>query len=63
VVDAEGDDLVVPTKLEDIVPGKTYFMQQVYKPNEFKPTVFDPKVTWNTIEELYKTGRIWQLKQ
>lgn len=63
VEDISGDDLVEPTKLEDIVPGNTYYMRQVYKPTEFKPTVFDPSVSWSTIEELHKTGRIWKRKQ
>ena len=38
-------------------------MQSAWKTDEFMPTTFDPKVEWNTIEELHKTGRIWQLIQ
>lgn len=63
VVDRSGENLLEPTKLEEIVPNQQYYMQQVYKPNEFHPTVFHPSVNWSTIEELHKTGRIWQLKQ
>lgn len=63
VEDISGDELLEPVKLENIVPGKLYYMRQIYKPIEFKPTVFDPSVSWSTIEELYKTGRIWQRKE
>lgn len=63
VVDRSGDGLLERTQLSDIKPNKTYYMQAVYKTNEFRPTTFDPKVEWRTIEELFKTGRIWQLIQ
>ena len=63
VVDRSGDELLERPKLEEIEPGNLYYMQQVWKPNEFHPTVFDPSVNWTTIEELYKTGRIWRLIQ
>jgi hypothetical protein len=57
----EGEDLLEPLKLEDIKPNTLYYMQQVWKPNEFHPTYFDPAVSWDTIQELHKTGRLWRL--
>jgi hypothetical protein len=63
VIDVKGEGLLEPTKLEEIEPGNKYYMQQVWKPNEFHPTVFSHSVNWSTIEELFKTGRIWRLKQ
>ena len=63
VEDSSGENLLEPTKLEEIQPNKRYYMQQVYRKNEFHPTVFHESVSWSTIEELHKTGRIWQLTQ
>ena len=63
VVDVKGEGILEPTKLEEIEPGKKYYMQQVWKTNEFHPTVFSHSVSWSTIEELFKTGRIWRLTQ
>jgi hypothetical protein len=63
VVDRSGDGLLERPSIEEVEPGKQYYMQQVWKPNEFYPTVFDASVSWSTIEEIYKTGRIWRLKQ
>ncbi len=59
VVDVKGDNLVRPAKLDEIVPGKQYYMQGIFKPTHFTPTVFDPAVSWDTIKELHNTGRIW----
>lgn len=61
VVDRSGDNILEPA--QNIQPGKTYYMRQIWKPNEFRPTVFDASVNWSTIEEIHKTGRIWQLKE
>ena len=63
VIYKSGDGLLEKTQLSDIKPNKTYYMQDVYKINEFRPTTFDPSVEFRTIEELHKTGRIWQLIQ
>jgi len=63
VVDRLGEKLLERPKIEEVEPGNMYYMQQVWKPNEFHPTVFDPSVKWTTIEEIYKTGRIWRLIQ
>lgn len=62
VEDRRGEDLLVQAKLEDIVPGETYYFRQVYKPNHFHPTVFDPSVQWESVKELVNTGNIWRLK-
>jgi hypothetical protein len=61
--DRSGEGLLEPVKLEEIEPNKQYYMRQVWRQNEFHPTVFNPVVTWSTIEELHKTGRIWRLIQ
>jgi len=61
--DRWGNELLEPTKLEDIKPGQQYYMQSIWKPAEFFPTTFDPKVSWDSIKELHRTGRIWQLTQ
>lgn len=63
VEDNVGEDLLEPTKLEDIKPDKLYYMQQVTNKQHFHPTIFHPSVTWFSIQELHKTGRIWQLTQ
>ena len=62
VVDKSGEGLLEQAVLEEIEPSKTYYMQQ-YTKNEFHPTVFHPSVTWSTIQELHKSGRIWRLIQ
>jgi hypothetical protein len=54
-------DKLEPVPLEEIKPDTPYYMQQVWKPYEFYPTVFDPKVSWDTIKELQP--RIWRLIQ
>lgn len=59
-LDVTGENLVVPVKLEEIVPDKLYYMQNVYKPREFYPAVFHHKVSWDTIQEFFKTGRIYK---
>jgi len=58
-----GENILAKTKLNEIKPNKKYYMQSAWKSDEFIPTTFDPKVEWRTIEELHKTGRIWQLIQ
>lgn len=63
VEDQKGDDLLVPVGLNEIVPGQQYYMQQVAKPNHFRPTVFHHTVKWESIVEIHKTGRIWKRKQ
>ena len=63
VVDRSGENLLEKVNLEDIKPNEQYYMQGVYKPNEFTPTTFDPKVEWRTIQEIHNTGRIWRLTQ
>lgn len=63
VEDKAGENLLTPTTLEDIKPGKLYYMQQVLNRQHFHPAIFDPVVEWNTIKELHNTGRIWQLKE
>lgn len=63
VEDRSGEGLLEQVKLEDIKPGQPYYMQQVNRKNEFHPTVFHPSVSWFSIEELHKTGRIWRLIQ
>lgn len=62
-IERSGDNILERVKIEDIQPNKTYYMQGALKPREFRPTTFDPKVEWRTIEELHKTGRIWRLIQ
>ena len=61
--DKSGENLLTKVKLKDIKPNVQYYTQSAWKTDEFTPTTFDPKVEWNTIEELHKTGRIWQLIQ
>lgn len=61
--DRSGEDILIKPKLNDIKPDRKYYMQSAWRPDEFTPTTFDPKVEWTTIEELHKTGRIWQLIQ
>jgi hypothetical protein len=63
VEDRSGEGLLEQVKLEDIKPGQPYYMQQIYRKNEFHPTVFHQSVSWSSIEEIHKTGRIWKLKQ
>lgn len=63
VEDRKGDDLLEPAPLEEIVPGEQYYMQQVFKPEHFHPTTFHHTVSWDSIKEIHKTGRIWRLKQ
>lgn len=63
VEDKVGEGLLEPTKLEDIKPEHPYYMQQVTNPQHFHPTTFHPSVTWDSIKELHKTGRIWRLIQ
>jgi hypothetical protein len=58
-----GDNILIKTNLKDIKPNIKYYMQSAWKSDQFTPTTFDPKVEWTTIEELHKTGRIWQLTQ
>lgn len=58
-LDVVGEDLVRPVKLEEIVPEEPYYMRGIYKTNEFYPTTFHPSVSWGTIQELFKTGRIY----
>jgi hypothetical protein len=58
-----GENILIKTNLRDIKPNTKYYMQSAWKSDEFIPTTFDPKVEWKTIEELHKTGRIWQLIQ
>lgn len=59
IVDTEGEELVRPAAIEEIVPGEPYYMRGIWKPYEFFPTVFHHKVSWDTIKELFNTGRIY----
>lgn len=63
VEDRSGEDLLEPVPLDEIVPGQQYYMQQIFKPRHFHPTVFHHTVSWDSIKELHKTGRIWRLIQ
>lgn len=62
VEDRSGISLLSKTNLSDIKPNVLYYMQQIKKPKHFHPTTFSEIVSWSTIEELHKTGRIWQLE-
>lgn len=62
VIEKSGDNILEKVKLDDIKPDKIYYMQNNLKPREFRPTTFDPRVEWKTIEAIHKTGRIWKLK-
>jgi hypothetical protein len=59
LVDRSGDNLLRPAKLEEIVPDEQYYMQSVYKRAEFIPTIFHHKVSYDTIKEFHRTGRIF----
>lgn len=59
VIDCTGDDLVRPALLEEIVPNEQYYMQGVFKTGEFTPTTFHHSVSWDTVQEIFKTGRIY----
>jgi hypothetical protein len=59
VVDVEGPELVRLAKAEEVVPGKSYYMQMVFKPTHFTPTVFDHSVSWETIMEFINAKKIY----
>lgn len=59
ILDKTGIDLVRPAQLEEIVPDEQYYFQSVYKRNEFIPTKFHHKVSYDTIKEFHRTGRIF----
>jgi hypothetical protein len=59
VIDKEGPDLVRLAKAEEVVPGKQYYMQAVFKPTHFTPTVFDPSVSWESIMEFIRAKKIY----
>lgn len=68
IIDKKGVDLVRPALLSEITPDLPLYMQSVRKKNEFYPTSFHPKVSWDTVQELHRTGRIyiantWESKQ
>lgn len=62
-LDRSGEDLLVPAKLEEITPGRLLYMRGVWKPREFYPTRFHHSMSWFSVKELFKTGRIWRLTQ
>ena len=63
VEDKRGEKIVETIQLDDIKPNQKYYFQQVTNKQHFYPTIFHPSVSWSTIQELHKTGRIWQLTQ
>ena len=58
-LDVSGDNLVRPATIEEVVPGAHLYMRDVYKVNEFRPTVFSHLISWDSIKELFGTGRIY----
>jgi hypothetical protein len=58
-LDMSGDNLVRPATIEEVVPGAQLYMRDVYRVNEFRPTVFHHLMSYESILELFKTGRIY----
>jgi hypothetical protein len=58
-----GEDILVPCKAEDVVPGRNYYMINVMRPTVFYVQEFAPIVEWDKIEMLTKYNRIWRLKE
>lgn len=58
-LDTTGPNLVRPAVLEEVTPGAKLYMRDVYKVNEFRPTTFSHLISWESIKELFGTGRIY----
>lgn len=56
---AEGENLLSPAELSDIVPNAKLWRRSLVKPNEFYETSFKPEVSWFTICDIFKTKTIY----
>ena len=52
--DRHGDGILRKALIDEIVPDKLFYFQQVWHKDEFYPVVFNPLVEWKTIKELQK---------
>lgn len=58
VYDRKGINILRKVELEEIKPNMLLYSEFVLRKNEFYPVVFDPIVSYDTIKELWKTGKL-----
>ena len=55
----EGEGLLRPAELTEIVPNARLWRKSMVKQNEFYETSFRPEVSWFTICDIFKTKTIY----
>ena len=59
VMDKKGIDILRPVDLEEIKPFKELYAEFEMKKNEFYPIMFHSKVSWDSVTDLWKHGKLY----